>query len=242
MPNHIKNRITLKGDPNRIHELIEKFSTYYPAKINRTTSYKNERTRVICQDSNGKFAGWFNDITAEFEFSKDRSKVVGLPDGFEFEVNQAFQRFPDFDKIIPMPEILHGTTSPNRVNAQECIDATGYPSWYEWSNAVRGTKWNCYSCEKKSWNIFEFETAWSGVPKLIGLLHDQFKDVEVLYEFSDEDTGYNCGTIHFKNGSVTENYPQGGSNEAYELAIKLRPHLSEYYHLVDGNWEYKDNE
>lgn len=51
----------------------------------------------------------------------------------------------NFEQIIQMPKILIGTSSPNNTNAEECIKATGFESWFEWSRANWGTKWNAYS-------------------------------------------------------------------------------------------------
>ena len=53
----------------------------------------------------------------------------------------------DFRRIVPMPKILEGTTSPNTVNPVECAAETGYASWYEFCNAEWGTKWNAYEQE-----------------------------------------------------------------------------------------------
>lgn len=43
----------------------------------------------------------------------------------------------------------------------------GYPTWYEWSTATWGTKWNAYHQDFEEPNILWFDTAWNGVPLLI---------------------------------------------------------------------------
>lgn len=43
----------------------------------------------------------------------------------------------------------------------------GYPTWFEWSIATWGTKWNAYNQSFEEPNILWFDTAWNGVPQLI---------------------------------------------------------------------------
>lgn len=49
--------------------------------------------------------------------------------------------------------------------ALAAIVETGYPSWYEWSIANWGTKWNAYDYDERSRGdgrfVFKFNTAWS---------------------------------------------------------------------------------
>lgn len=62
----------------------------------------------------------------------------------------------DFNRVIPMPEILKNTTSPNNVNAEECLAETGYTSWYDWACANWDTKWNAYD-QKPMYNTVRFK-------------------------------------------------------------------------------------
>lgn len=106
MPNHITNRIELRG--NGIDEMIKKFSTFYPEKLNRTY----DDSQVICQDKNGQFVGWYDDKNDLFQYAIDRNndkKVKGLPDDINYKYRKAFVQMPDFQKIIPCPEIIKNT-------------------------------------------------------------------------------------------------------------------------------------
>jgi len=71
---------------------------------------------------------------------------------------------------------------------------------------------------------------------------EEFADLEILYEWSGEDTGANCGTLTIKEHEVNLTNLETGSREAYELAFKLRPDRKGYYILVDGDYVYKEEE
>lgn len=270
MPNHIKNRLELKGDENRIKELVNAFTTKHPRV--QKESYDGGKTYI---DSDGIY-GWHYTDTNEFK-RRGMKTVHGVPAIFKPAYKDAWVQFPDFNKIKPRPEELNidstGWTMSleNEFSRHETVwklaneikdlpenqrqDACdnfvqgfknfvkyGYPTWYGWAVKEWGTKWNSYQNEEVSDCVFLFETAWSGVVDLIREIADKFEDIEILYEYSDEDTGCNCGKYHFHNGILTHKEISNNSTEAYELAFKLRPNLKEHYELVDGNYSYIEDE
>lgn len=230
MPNHIKNRIKINSTP----QIVEKIFNQYNTHINATL-YKTYDNKAICQNKGGKI-GWFDFKTGLFH-QRNEDPVQGLPEEFEVEISQPSDCFPDFKKILPPPDTSEYRDEPSQQAVRE------HPNnWYNWNLNNWGTKWNSYDHEKESFNIYVFETAWSGVPNLIQIISAQFPDVEIDYEYSDEDTGYNCGSFKFLNGEVVEEVvPKGGSKEAYDLAFKLRPDHQDWYELVDGEWVYKED-
>lgn len=115
------------------------------------------------------------------------------------------------------------------------IATTGYKTWYDWRCANWGTKWNALDSVAID-NYVTFNTAWSGVVKLMEKLSTYFLDVTFDYSYADEDTGYNCGFGTILNGVASMTYPVGGSKDAYEVAFELRPQDKEYYVLKDGNY------
>lgn len=132
-------------------------------------------------------------------------------------------------------------TLKNFVTAVENYLRYGHGTWYGWAPANWGTKWNAYSCEKVNDNTFTFETAWNGVPDLMQKMSKVCPNVTFEYAWSDEDTGNNCGLATFKAGLADVNKLENGSNEAYDLAFELRPHYKEYYELVDGEYQSKED-
>jgi len=232
MPDHVKNRIEISGSPSQVDELIERFGTKVEAHL--STAHD---ASIICKTKDDK-VGWFDLKTGVFA-RRGQDDVMGIPEGYEMEINSAFIHFPDFRKIVPHPENIF--LDSLGAKEREMCKREGRPNWYNWQIANWGTKWNSYSCEREGYNVFWFETAWSGVPALIEKMSLEFPDIEIAYEYSSEDTGYNCGVLKLKNGIQDKYVPDGGSKEAYDIAFRLRPSCREWYELVNGAYECKDD-
>ena len=236
MPNHIKNRIEIIGTRKQVKSIFKKYNTHHKAKLNR--AYDDT---IICKETETKefSVGWFNEKLGVFK-RRDEADVNGLPDGWEFEINDAYDHFPDFEKVITPPEnIFRGDLGAKE---KEMCKRENRPTWRDFNIKNWGTKWNSYSCDKLEYNVFTFETAWAGVPKIMEAISEEFPDVEILYEYADENLAYNCGIIKYKNGTQDINILEGGTKEAYDLAFKLRPDWKEDYKLVNGNYECVDDE
>lgn len=277
MPNHIKNRIELLGDSSQIKELMAKYSTHYETCPN--TTYDGA---LIYKKIDEKYSyGWLDPKTGVFT-RREQPDVNGVPDGYVQDMEPAWTRFPDFNKIVPMPAALedynpcHNITtaieakyntrlsdSPLLAIMQQrsrqeidfkfnegqqamfdrgCknYEETGYIYWYDWACDNWGTKWNAYSCEQLEDNVFVFETAWAGVPALIAKMAKEFPSIKITYEYSDEDTGNNCGIYQFNGDSVIGGKLENESNAAYELAFKLRPDRRESYILTQNGYKYNE--
>lgn len=294
MPNYIKNRIKLIGSQEDIANFIAKFSTFYKREPSKSYDgnlvYKNSKTDEY---------GWLDQKTNVFT-RRNQPSVEGVPKGFTKRFEEAWTRFPDFNKIVPMPEGLsispHSgienwveictgqidftsppppvhdiqsiTKSMKMVGAVKALQGDaknlltfseedlecffqaiknvrnhGFMSWYDWSIKHWGTKWNCAECKKIDENTFEFDTAWSGVPDLIKKMARQFPTIKIVYKYSDEDTGSNCGIAEYENGSVAFfNQLKSGSKEAYELAFELRPDSMNYFELVGDTYSYVERD
>lgn len=278
MPNYIKNRIALSGSPDEIAALLEKFSTHFE----RTPSLTDDGRQIFIHKQSGE-PGWFDKSKGVFS-RREQADVYEVPDGFEQDYEEAWTRFPDFNKVVPMPkslevpssslgemahELLFGTKMKKffqlpfeenqrrfcklnieqqreavdlAIQYQSNLESYGATTWFDWSNENWGTKWNSSECLKFAENTYDFITAWSGVPDLILKMSEVFPNVTILYKYSDEDTGHNCGVGEFKNGETDFRCLEGGSKEAYELAFELRPDRAENYQLVGDKYEYVDSE
>lgn len=229
MPNHVRNRLEIIGSKDQVEQLFRAFNTHHEAK-----PHKSFNGKIIYLHKNGS-VGWLDEQTNEFS-RRNEPTVVGVPDGYEIDIESAFDHFPDFEKVIPQPKnIFNGDLSSEKED--ECRKQ-GIPTWYDWNQANWGTKWNCYNVKSENETTFFFDTAWSSVPVIIETISLQFPDVEIIYEYADEDTGYNCGRLKFKNGLIEEDVKTGGTKDAYELAFKLRPDYKQNYKLVDDNYIY----
>lgn len=233
MPNHIKNRLVIIGTNKQIQEVFNKYNTHFEAELH--TAYDGT---VICRNkSQDTFSvGWLDLKTGIFNTREENSERIGLPENWIVEVLQPRDHFPDFDKIKPHPRCDEYNDIPN----QDAVRNS--PNWWlTWNRANWGTKWNSYSHSKEGYGVYDFNTAWNGVPDLMLELSKQNPDVEFHYEYADEDTGSNCASYKFKNGEVLSVFkPKSQSKEAYDLAFKLRPHYKDDYVLINGNYEYKE--
>lgn len=271
MPNHIKNRLTFSGDQSKINELVAQLSTFYPSE--QTTSFdggltfKNEAgnygwlkdgvfsyregKEIKIADSLDKMDGYTPNMEDEWTRFPDFEKVVPRPDGLDITsdglVMYIENEFAAHHTMTELKEQIKRASLESVENFCKAIvnlKKHGFTCWYDWQVAHWGTKWNSYACKSSGENIWEFDTAWSGVREIVSKISEAYPTVVVLYEYADEDTGSsNCGTLLFEGGKVTSEAGfKSQSNEAYEMAFKLRPEDAEHYHLVDGKYEYKDEE
>jgi hypothetical protein len=115
----------------------------------------------------------------------------------------------------------------------------GYTTWYEWSRANWGTKWNAYSTYREGDALY-FQTAWSAVPKLIEKIAEMFPNISLEYEWADEDFGYNLGRGYSENGEFYYDYLDGDSDEDWELIFDLWG-CRDSFEKVDGEWRWKED-
>lgn len=150
-------------------------------------------------------------------------------------MTSAFTRFPDFAKVIPPPNNDAYNDIPDQQSVKNDPD-----NWYNWNSKNWGTKWNSY-CHEQKGDVYFFETAWGGVPNLIGVIALEYPSIKIEYDYADEDTGYNVGKYLFTNGVGYQHPIENASNEAYELAIELRPDILDCMELKDGKYIYKED-
>lgn len=244
MPNHVKNRIILLGNKKQLKGVIETFNTHHPAELHRAHDGTIICRKTEKKEDEGWSCAWFNEKTGEFLErigSGEDIKHQGFQDGWEMAINPAYDAFPDFYKVIPQPDnIFNGSLGEKE---KEMCRKEGRPNWYDWNIDNWGTKWDGYNFKKEDDNTFTFETAWSSVPRIIEKMSRQFPNVTFVYEWADEDTGYNCGQVEYINGNPRmEIRPEGGSKTAYDIAFKLRPKYREYYKLIDGEYKSKEED
>jgi hypothetical protein len=113
----------------------------------------------------------------------------------------------------------------NLEEAQKALDNErlyGCQDWYGWSTDNWGTKWNAYSTNDTDTDEVSFETAWSNPYPVIVALSAKYPEAVFRLRFADEDFGHNVGEYSLKSGYVIEeNIPEGGSEEALELAADI---------------------
>ena len=219
MPNHVTNILSFQGDEKNIQALRTAISSIkedgevmlidfkkiipMPESLNITSGSQVDNGIAVLLFQRGKV-------------SKDLNKMLDWP-------------WVKSEGITTTSELVDFLIKDNRVNLEEAavaldnLEKYGYKDWYEWSYAKWGTKWNAYDMYELEDNAIQFDTAWSSPVSLIGTLSEMFPEVEISLKFADEDFGHNCGEVTFLSGNViTEDYPEGGSVEAFALAAHVK--------------------
>ena len=235
MPNHIANKLYVKANTeeeiNKFVEFIEgnnhdeciDFNTIIPMPEELKTTEESSRVTdsiLYYLKENDKLN------TAEtylgktmFNISKDR----------------------DFSTIVPHVLEEMYKEGEKYVNI---FDTYGYLSWYTWSINNWGTKWNAYDSyieELENMVIIHFNTAWSGVPKIIGTMTEMFPNLSFNYKYADEDFGCNCGLGFTKNGEFEYYDIINGSDTAIETYIECwQCDPDDFYKDENGEWHNRE--
>ncbi len=104
------------------------------------------------------------------------------------------------------------------------IKKYGSKDWYDWCVKNWGTKWNaCNTIYAKDCpDEIQFDTAWSDVRNLILKLSEKYPELEIVYDYAEEQVGYYAGHCFYKNGCCSTNEEYGNyTKEAYEMHFDL---------------------
>jgi len=215
MPNHISNILTIEGDP----ELV--------AKIKGDIISVDEEGDIRHIDFNKIIPRPDSlDITSGSSTSNGLA-ILKYRAGDDSEIRQIMgyawaQEFATPDDLV---NHMLEKGSANLEEAQKALDNIrdyGHMDWYSWSIANWGTKWNAYDTNENDDNGIYFQTAWSNPYPVMVALSAKYPDATFHVRFADEDFGHNVGEYSLKNGDVIdENIPEGGSEEAYEMAADI---------------------
>lgn len=265
MPNHITNKIEFYGDQeniNKVLELIKGKETCIdfekiipmPATLHLTSGGHQEQAiqyamlqksydeRMKIQDSlkNSRcdfYGSYFNKVL------KHNYTNVALQEcATEFEEKLKSGKRDIFDDIdyeglgIKTFEDLGNAYINNMINY-------GYDTWYDWSCANWGTKWNAYDTYlDESTNIMEFDTAWSCPLPVLDKLAEICYGYGVSFtgKWADEDRGSNVGVFESDcDGDeywFSYEYMENCSNEAYDIYVELKGESECMGKDEDGNW------
>lgn len=132
----------------------------------------------------------------------------------------------DFGKIVPPPDNLYtGILSSDK---KEELNDKGIPNWYDWNRQNWGTKWNAYSIDSQpEYNTIQFDTAWAMPYPVLLEASSKFPDILFEVKYADEDLGYNCGQIHFKDGDTIYRRIYDGSKE-YGQSVRFASEVKGY--------------
>jgi len=204
MPNHITTRLTIIGTEEQVKQVRE--------------AIKGEREEQFID---------FNKIAPipkELENTQSPLTIISQKEYDEQEKRIADGNISDDEKNWGLSRGL------TQKLADEYKKKFGYAEWYGWQNANWGTKWNAYEQCSIDEDVIEFQTAWSTPFSLLVNLSLMFSEVTFEVRYADEDFGHNVGEFTLLGGEEMDcNIPDGGSDEAYELAMDIQYGTPEEY-------------
>lgn len=203
MPNHITNRLTIIGTEEQVKQVRE--------------AIKGEREEQFID---------FNKIAPipkELENTTSPTRIISQKEYDEQEKRIVEGNLTDNEKNFGLSRGL------TQKLADEYKKKFGYADWYNWQIENWGTKWNAYE-QVQIENVIEFQTAWSTPFALLVNLSLMFPEVTFEVRFADEDFGHNVGEYTLLGGDeMDSNIPDGGSDEAYEMAMDIQYGTPEDY-------------
>ena len=142
-----------------------------------------------------------NDLTIITKTPKQFTKLI---QGITNNSDQPF----DFNRIIPTPQELADSDSPNKKNPQEMIDKYGHADWYDFRCAKWGTKWNACDVELQLESPTEvsisFNTAWSPPIPIIEAIAQKYPFADITFSYYEEGMGFAGEFVYSKGQLVSE--------------------------------------
>lgn len=226
MPNHITNRLEINADNDRVQEVMN----FIKGKPNEegTSNYIDFNKIIPMPKELMIEASTAGEYGLQYILAMQR-KPDNTPDDLEAIKWIESQPEERRKQVLQLGEMYLSNQKQY-----------GYPTWYEWSNNTWGTKWNAYEQRFEEPNVLWFDTAWNGVPQLIGKLSEIFPNIEFQYAYADEDLGSNTGKGSIKNGEILMTFPDDGSKEAYEIMFEIRPEMEDSFELTDDGYQWID--
>ena len=217
MPNHVTNILTISGPEELVAKIKSEIAGEYEDGEPRFIDFNKivPRPDTLNITSGSSTSNGIAILKFRAGDPSDIRKLMGFNWATEFATEEQLIAHMCDNELANLEE------------AQKALDNVrlyGHQDWYSWSNANWGTKWNAYSQNSdEGSNEISFETAWSTPYPVIEALSRNYPDAVISLRYADEDFGHNCGEYTFQAGDLVEEYtPEGGSNEAHELAADIQ--------------------
>jgi hypothetical protein len=217
MPNHVTNILTITGPEELVAMIKSEISGVY--EDDGTTRLIDFNKIIPCPPSLNITSGTTTD---------NAIAILKWRQGDTSEIDRILSH-PWASKYKDAEDLIEDMIKNGRANMEEgqmALDNVrdyGYQDWHKWNSANWGTKWNAYSQEAKEDGAIKFETAWSTPYPVIEALSRKYPEAVISMRYADEDFGHNVGEYTFQAGDIVEELtPEGGSDEAYELAADIQ--------------------
>ena len=212
MPNWISNEVKLTGKKEQVEALLKFVKS-------EDRGFDFNKIAPIPKELEGTQAP--TKIISKKEYDEQEKRLA------KGELNEDEQRFG----------LSRGLT---KELSDEYINRFGTDNWYNWQHSNWGTKWNASEIIVSEDSVF-FNTPWSTPAPIFEKLSELFPEVVISIRFADEDFGHNVGEFSLLNGlEIDSNIPEGGSEEAYRLALDIQG--GNDYYTWDMFFDVDENE
>jgi Ferredoxin-like domain in Api92-like protein len=216
MPNHVTNLLTITA---ATEERVAEIKSLIEGKFDDGESMPIDFNKIIPRPES-------LNITSG-STTDNGIAILKYRAGDETEIHKIMQYkwsrgFANYDDLINHLLEKGSANLEEAAKALENEKIYGHRDWYSWTRDNWGTKWNAYSQELREDGVIKFETAWSTPEPVICALSRMFPDAQFDVRYADEDFGHNVGEYTYVDGEMVEGgQPEGGSDEAYELAADI---------------------
>ena len=216
MPNHVTNLLTITA---ATEERVAEIKSLIEGKFDDGESMPIDFNKIIPRPES-------LNITSG-STTDNGIAILKYRAGDETDIRKIMQYkwsrgFANYDDLINHLLEKGSANLEEAAKALENEKIYGHRDWYSWTRDNWGTKWNAYSQELREDGVIKFETAWSTPEPVICALSRMFPDAQFDVRYADEDFGHNVGEYTYIDGEmVEESQPEGGSDEAYELAADI---------------------
>jgi hypothetical protein len=217
MPNHVTNILTITGNEESVARVMNEISGAYDDGEIMFIDFNKIIPRPDSLDITSG-SGTDNGI-AVLQYLAGNTKRIDEMLSWSWVTEAGIDNADDLVKYM-----LENKTADidSAKIALDNIKNYGHQDWYTWSVDKWGTKWNAYSQEAREDGSIKFETAWSTPYPVMEALSRKYPEAVICVRYADEDFGHNVGEYTLMEGDVIEqNTPEGGSDEAFELAADI---------------------
>lgn len=224
MPNHVKNKIIFSGDQQKINGLLERiqndergfgtidFNKIIPMPESLHIDAGSTETEAI-----NNYLTAVNPVTPDYKMPK-----MEVPEFIlllkRMNQHKGFGGYnPNLsDSLIKANMVVLGEKYVTNFQNH------GATTWYDWSIENWGSKWESYRDEPFQDNTISYCTAWSRVMPVITKLAEMAPELDIEYQWADEDLGNNVGFAEFSGGElINDCFHDPWSNKAYELCAEI---------------------
>jgi hypothetical protein len=213
MPNHVANILTIEGEEQAVQKCLSEI------KGQGEDQYIDFNT--------------FAPMPKELEKTQSPVKIISQE---EYDAQEARIAAGDLTEMEKNFGYSRGITKEMSNRFKEEF---GADNWYDWHLANWGTKWNAYDqYSDEGSEVISFNTAWSNPEDAMIALSSKYPELTFHIQYADEDFGHNVGEYTVQDGEIIEdNIPEGGSLDAYRMAMEIRDDQNYYlteYLINDG--------